>query len=291
MTFSESTTIQFLLTISKSIGAVCTDESMRQLWKQFRWWILSRQWLSFPWLFLTQQGLSALTNPCVTCGSSFGDDFESVVTQFSLTISEPTGAVCADESMCQLWKQFRWWFLSQQRLSFSRLFLTQQGLCALTNPCITCGCSFLDNFWVGNDSVFLDYFWITRGYVRWWINVSPVEAISVTISESAATFFSLTICESTWAVCDDESMRQLWNQFRYRFLSRQWRSFPRLFLSQQGLCALTNSCVISGSSFSDDFWVSNDSVFLDSFCVNRCVGRQIQASAIEVVWLTIFASA
>jgi hypothetical protein len=33
--------------------------------------------------------------------------FESVVTEFSLSISESTGAASANESMRHLWKQFR----------------------------------------------------------------------------------------------------------------------------------------------------------------------------------------
>jgi hypothetical protein len=33
-------------------------------------------------------------------------------TRFSLMIFESTGVVCAVESMCHPWKQFRWWFLS-----------------------------------------------------------------------------------------------------------------------------------------------------------------------------------
>jgi hypothetical protein len=39
------------------------------------------------------------------------------------------------------------------------------------------------------------------------IHVSHVEAVSLMISESAATQFSFTISESTMAVCADEPMR------------------------------------------------------------------------------------
>jgi len=39
-------------------------------------------------------------------------------TQFSLTFSESTGAVRAEDSMRHLWKQCRRLFLSGQRLSF-----------------------------------------------------------------------------------------------------------------------------------------------------------------------------
>jgi hypothetical protein len=42
----------------------------------------------------------------------------SPVEAVSLTISESTGVVCDGESMPHLWKQFRWWFLSLQQLSF-----------------------------------------------------------------------------------------------------------------------------------------------------------------------------
>jgi hypothetical protein len=49
---------------------------------------------------------------------------ESPVTKFSLMISEPTLALCAVESMCHMWKQFCWWFLGRQRLSFRWWFLS-----------------------------------------------------------------------------------------------------------------------------------------------------------------------
>jgi len=39
-------------------------------------------------------------------------------TQLSLTVSESTGVVCAEDSMRHLWKQFRRLFLSGQQLSF-----------------------------------------------------------------------------------------------------------------------------------------------------------------------------
>jgi hypothetical protein len=74
-------------------------------------------------------------------------------------------AVSADKSMHKLWNQFQWWFMSLQRLSFPWLFLSQQGLCALTNPYVTCG-SFSDYFLGGNDLVFINYFWVNKGCVR-----------------------------------------------------------------------------------------------------------------------------
>jgi hypothetical protein len=64
-------------------------------------------------------GLFALSNPCVTRGSTFVDDFcghmgcllclihASPVEVVSMNISDAAGAVYAVESMRQQWKQFR----------------------------------------------------------------------------------------------------------------------------------------------------------------------------------------
>ena len=60
---------QFSLTLSESTGAVCDDESMRQLWKTFFVMISYR-----------------------------------AATLFSLTGFDSTGAVWADESMCHISK-------------------------------------------------------------------------------------------------------------------------------------------------------------------------------------------
>ena len=60
---------QFSLTLSESTGAVCDDESMRQLWKTFLVMISYR-----------------------------------AATLFSLTGFDSTGAVWADESMCHISK-------------------------------------------------------------------------------------------------------------------------------------------------------------------------------------------
>jgi hypothetical protein len=43
--------------------------------------------------------------------------FERAATMFFLIVSESTGAMCAEDSMRHLWKQFRRLFLSGQRLS------------------------------------------------------------------------------------------------------------------------------------------------------------------------------
>jgi len=43
--------------------------------------------------------------------------------------------------------------------------------------------------------------------VRERIKASAGEAVSLMVSESAATLFLLAILESTWTLCDDESTR------------------------------------------------------------------------------------
>jgi hypothetical protein len=59
--------------------------------------------------------------------------------------------------------------------------LKQQGLFALSYPCVTSGSSFVDDF-------------IARmGSLRCRIHASPVEAFSLMISDSAATQFLLMI--------------------------------------------------------------------------------------------------
>jgi hypothetical protein len=158
---SQSAPTPFSLTFSESTGAASAFELSRHLWKVFLWWFLSRQRLSWCWLVLIQQGLWVLTNPHVTFRISFVDYFGDVSgsvfidffkvnrgwarwgihasplevvslmifqltpTQFSLTLSEPTGAASISESTSHIWKVFRWWFLSQQRTSFCWLFLSQ----------------------------------------------------------------------------------------------------------------------------------------------------------------------
>jgi len=193
---------------------------------------------------------------------------EAVATQFSFIVSESTGMVCADESMRQLWTQFQCWILSRQRLGFPWVFQTQQGLCALTNPCVTYGSSFGYHFWVSSDSLFVNYFWVNRGCERWRIHASALEPVSVMISESAVSQFSLIISKSTGSMCAGESIRHLWKQFRWLFLRRRQLSLHWLFLSQQGQCALMNKYVTYGSNFINHFLVGNDSAFLDCFWGN-----------------------
>ena len=107
----------------------------------------------------------------------------SPVEAVSLQISEAAGAMCAVESMRHPWKQFRC------------RFLRPQGLLALSNPCVTGGRSFVDDFIV-------DDFYAHMGCLRYRIQASPVEAVSLKISEAAGV---------VWAV---ESMGHSWKQFR-----------------------------------------------------------------------------
>jgi hypothetical protein len=67
---------------------------------------------------MSQQGLCGLTNPFSPVKAVSGAISEWSATQFSLTFSESTGAVGAEDSLCHLWKQFRRLFLSGQRLNF-----------------------------------------------------------------------------------------------------------------------------------------------------------------------------
>jgi hypothetical protein len=106
--------------------------------------------------------------------------------------------------------------------------------------------SFGNDFWVGNDSVFLDSFCVNRCCVGWRINSSPMKEVSGAYFwvDSEKVFLN-----GFWVnkgVGAEESMRDLWKQFRGLFLSGQRLSFPWLFMSQQGLCGLTNLWVSSG---------------------------------------------
>jgi len=246
---SELAANKFSLTISSSTGVVSGDKSTC-------------------WPFLSQQGLRAFPSPRLTFQRCLGDDFwvgsdsifvdylwvnkgcacwrihasalevvslmisQSAPTQFSLTFSESTGAASTSESTRLLWKVFRWWFLSWQRTSFHWLFLSQEGLLVVTNPRVTFGIGFVDDFRDGSGSVFFNSFYVNKGWGRWRIHASPFEVVSLTISQSASTQFSFTFCESIGAASTSESTRHLWKVFRWWFLSWQRTSFRWLFLSE-----------------------------------------------------------
>jgi len=179
--------------------------------------------------------------------------------------------------------------LTRQRLSFPWLFMSQQGLCGLMNPFVTRESSFRGDFWESSDSVFHDCLWVKSGYVGWQILSSPVKVILGAFFDWASTQFSLTVCESTEAVWPDESIHQLRKQFLGLFLSGQWLKFPWLFVSQQGLCALTNPFITCESTFKGYFWVGSDSVFLICLWVNRgCVAWRIHSTPVKVISRAIF---
>ena len=145
------------------------------------------------------------------------------------------------------------------------------------NPGVTYGRCFVDDFRVGTDSVFVDLLLVKRGCERFWIHASPLEAVSVMISEAASTLFSLNISKSTRATSSSKSTRRLWKVFRWWFPSRLRVPFCWLFQSQQGLRALPNPRVT--------LW----SCFVDFFRVNRCFELfRIHTSPFEVVSLTFF---
>jgi len=75
-------------------------------------------------------------------------------------------------------------------------------LFALSNSCVTRGSTFVDDF-CGH-----------MGSLLCLIHASPVEAVSLMISDFAATEFLLMISNPTWALCAVESMLHSWKQFR-----------------------------------------------------------------------------
>jgi hypothetical protein len=162
--------------------------------------------------------------------------------------------------------------------------MSQQGLWGLTNLFLTCEKSFEGCFWVGTDSVFLDYLWVTRGCLGCRIPSPPVKAVSGAISKWAPSQFSFTVYESTGAVGADESIRHMWKEFRGLLLSGQRLSFPRLFMSHQGLFGLPNPFATCASSFGGYIWMGNESVFLHCLWVNRgCGGWRIHSAHVKRV--------
>ena len=119
------------------------------------------------------------------------------------------------------------------------------GLIALSNPRVSRGSSFSDDFWVVSDSDFHVYFWVNKGFALMNSSLTSWSGF-VDIFDSVATQFSLTTSESTVALCADESTRYLWKRFRWRFVSRKQLSFPWLFLSQMRLCVVSNPNITFG---------------------------------------------
>ena len=84
----------------------------------------------------------------------------------------------------------------------------------MTNPHDSYRSTVVDSFLVGCNLAFADDFQVNKDCVRGRIQASAVEAVSLMLSELAATHFSLVISESTGTVCADKTKHQLGKQFR-----------------------------------------------------------------------------
>jgi hypothetical protein len=167
--------------------------------------------------------------------------------------------------------------ISQSALTlFCWLFLSQQGLAAIPNPCVTFVRCFSDDFRVDSDIVFVDYFWVNKGCGRSRIHESPLEVISLSFMwqqgrralsnpritfrrffgddfQSAPTPFSLTFSEwvGSWALPNERVT--FGRCFGNVFLVGTDSVFVDFFLSQEGLRALPNKHVTFGRLFGDYF--------------------------------------
>jgi len=111
-----------------------------------------------------------------------------------------------------------------------------------------------------------DYYRVNKDCVCICNQASALEAVSATISKSAATTFSVTIIESTGIT---ESIGIITESTRT----------VRAYGTKHHL----------GNGFVDNFQGGSDSVFGDDYRLNRdCAHRQIQASAGEEVLVMIF---
>jgi hypothetical protein len=194
-----------------------------------------------------------------------------------MTINESTGTVCTDDARPHLCRQSSWLFLRHPLLCFRWPLPSQEGLCAKMKPSLSWGSSFGDDFRVGSESVFGVDFRVNWDCVRWPIQASAIKEVSLIMSESSATQFSVMITETTGTVCADETKCQLGKQFQWQFSSRQRISFRCRFPSQLGQWALTNPGVSYKSSLVDYVWVVSYIVFGDDYRVNRdCVHGRIR---------------
>jgi len=99
---SEWAATHFSFTVDDYTRALWADESIPHLRKHFRGLFFSGQRLSFPSLFMSRQWQCGLTNPFITCESTFGPYSQWAAAQFFLTAYESTGAAWADESIRDL---------------------------------------------------------------------------------------------------------------------------------------------------------------------------------------------
>jgi len=197
---------------------------------------------------MSHQGLFGLRNPYATCESSFGGYIwmgsESVFLDCLWVNRGYVGWRIHSSPL----KAILGAVSERERLGFSWLFMTQKWLCGQTNPFVTCARSFGGYFWMGTESVFFHCLWVNRGCRGWRIHSSLVKIVSRVL------------------------------------LSEQQLSFPRLFMSHQGLFGLPNSFATSESSFGSYNWMSSKSIFLECLWLNRsCVGWRIHSSPVKTV--------
>jgi hypothetical protein len=185
------------MTITESTGTGFTDKSRLQLCRQSRWLFLSRPLLFFRWCLPSQQGLCAQIKPSISGGGSLVDDFwvgSDSVFAFDFGVYWVSLGLRIQASPLEV----VWLIISESSSTPFRWRLpSQQGLGAWTNPGFSCVGSLIDYFSVVRNSVFDDDNRVNRDCARRWNQASAVEEVSLMISESAATLFSLSILVST----------------------------------------------------------------------------------------------
>jgi hypothetical protein len=129
-------------------------------------------------------------------------------------------------------------------------------------------------FWipcVSHDSIFaIDL--MRRSWIQWcyWFHTSAVTQYSLTISRSTFTLFGRRFMDKLWQSVFDNSMRQPWLYFYYRF--------DVSFVNSVTLSIPHGSCqsvfsddleVYNDSVFAADLWISSDIAFLAIPCVGH----------------------
>ena len=226
--------------MTEPTGTLCTDESRLQQCRQSRWLFFSRQLLYFWWRLPSQHGLCAWTNRGFSCVGNLVDYFWGtrykvlwwrLPCQQRLCARTNPGFNYVGRLVDYFWVVRYSVFGDDYRvnkdcvlrrnkvsareavsvmifelveLSFRWRFPSQLGLCALTNPGVSSGGSLVHYFWVVSYPVFGDDYRVNRGCARRRNQVSAREAVLVMIFELVET--------------------HCWCRF----------------LSQMGLCALTN---------------------------------------------------
>jgi len=162
-----------------------------------------------------------MMNPRVTFGICFVDYFwikrGCVLSQIQASHTEGVSLIFPESALTP----------------FSFTFLSHQGLRALPNPHVTFGSCFGDDLWGCSDSVFVDisesqglwaltnphvtfgscfvnFFLVNRGCGAYKSTRYLLEGVSVMISQSASTMFSLTFFEATGASSSSKSTYHVW---------------------------------------------------------------------------------